>query len=138
VRVLAADALNYHDRPGCQLEVIAPPGLEVLLSSGEKGWLDRGRAGLHRAARRPGMAPLWVPAPRHDCNMVILGRPRRLAVLDERRASGHRRWHAQASRRRPGARPGREYDTTCTGHGDCGEKAHGRAHAGPGSARADR
>jgi hypothetical protein len=103
--VLAVGAFNHqdggidagsYDRLDAQLEVIAPLTLDVLLSSEGKGWLDRGRAGLHRAARRLGMTPLVAPAPRHDCNLVIFVRTGRLAVLEERHASGHPWWHAQA------------------------------------------
>jgi hypothetical protein len=105
VSVLAVGAFNHQDggidagsyeRLDAQLEVIAPLELDVLFSAEAKGWLDRGRAALHRAARRLSMRPLHARAPRHDCNLVIFVRTGRLAVLEERHASGHPWWHAQA------------------------------------------
>jgi hypothetical protein len=83
-------------RLDAQLAVIAPLWLDVLFSCEAKGWFSHGRAGLHRAARRLGMQPLWARAPRYDCNLVIFVSTPRLRVLEERHAVGCPWWHAQA------------------------------------------
>lgn len=79
-----------------QLDMIASFGLDVLFSTEATHWLRDGRRALWQAARRLGMQPLWAPAPRHDCNLVIWVRPGRTEVLEERHVCGHPWWHAQA------------------------------------------
>jgi endonuclease/exonuclease/phosphatase family metal-dependent hydrolase len=85
-----------HERLERQLALIASLRLDVLLSTEATSWFDHGRRLLHLAARRLGMQPLWVRAPRHDCNLVIFVRSDRLQVLEERHEEGHPWWHAQA------------------------------------------
>ena len=85
-----------YDRLAAQLDMIAPLELDVLFSTEAKHWFDDGRRGLWLAASRLGMQPLWVRAPRHDCNLVIFIRVPRIQVLEERHESGHPWWHAQA------------------------------------------
>jgi endonuclease/exonuclease/phosphatase family metal-dependent hydrolase len=79
-----------------QLDMIERLELDALFSTEATGWFDHGRSALHLAARRLGMQPLWVRAPRHDCNLVIFIRIGRLQVLEERHEQGHPWWHAQA------------------------------------------
>jgi len=100
-----AGAYNHHNggiddgsyqRLDEQLHRLAALELDALLSTEAKSWFDNGRRGLHLAARRLGMQPLWVRAPRHDCNLVIFVRTGRLQVLEERHEQGHPWWHGQA------------------------------------------
>jgi len=79
-----------------QLDMIEVLELDALLSTEATGWFDHGRGALHLVARRLGMQPLWVRAPRHDCNLVIFIRTDRLQVMEERHEQGHPWWHAQA------------------------------------------
>jgi endonuclease/exonuclease/phosphatase family metal-dependent hydrolase len=84
------------DRLDRQLDLLAAAELDALLCTEATHWFDHGRRGLHHAAARLGMRPLWVRAPRHDCNLVVFVRPDRLQVLEERHERGHPWWHAQA------------------------------------------
>ncbi len=42
------------------------------------------------------MRPVWVLAPRHDCNIVVWINPQRLRDPGERHETAHPFWHAQA------------------------------------------
>jgi hypothetical protein len=84
------------DRLNRQLDLLETAGLDVLLSTEATGWFDHGRRSLHLVGRRLRMQPLWVRAPRHDCNLVVFVRTDRLHVIEERHEQGHPWWHAQA------------------------------------------
>jgi hypothetical protein len=85
------------DRLDAQLDMLAPLRLDVLISTEAKGWFDGDdRGALELAVIRLGMTPLWVRAPRHDCNVVIWIRSQRLRDAREHHESGHPWWHAQA------------------------------------------
>ena len=80
-----------------QLDLLAPLGLDVLISTEAKGWFDQGdTAALELAHARLGMLPLRVRAPRHDCNLVIWLNPERFRHVREHHETGHPWWHAQA------------------------------------------
>ena len=85
------------DRLDLQLDVLAPLGLDVLISTEAKGWFDPGddRA-LTLARERLGMAPLWVLAARHGCHLVIWINPERLRDAETHHQTTHPFWHAQA------------------------------------------
>jgi endonuclease/exonuclease/phosphatase family metal-dependent hydrolase len=85
------------DRLDAQLDMLAPLGLDVLISTEAKGWFDReDTRAVELAAARLDMVPLRVLAPRHDCNVVIWINPERLRAVREHHESGHPWWHAQA------------------------------------------
>jgi hypothetical protein len=92
-----ARGVKLLDRLAAQLDLLAPLGLDVLISTEAKGWFDPddGRA-LDLARARLGLHPLWVLAPRHDCNIVIWINAERLRDPDERHETHHPFWHAQA------------------------------------------
>jgi hypothetical protein len=80
-----------------QLDLLAPLGLDVLISTEAKGWFDPGDdAALDLARSRLGLTPLWALAPRHDCNIVVWINPERLHDPEERHESSHPFWHVQA------------------------------------------
>lgn len=85
------------DRLDAQLDLLAPLGLDVLISTEAKGWFDADddRA-LELARTRLGLHPLWVLAPRHGCHIVIWINPDRLRDPQERHETHHPFWHAQA------------------------------------------
>lgn len=85
------------DRLDAQLDLLAPLGLDVLISTEAKGWFGRGDgAALELARTRLGLVPLWVLAPRHDCNIVVWINPERLHDPVEHHEAAHPFWHAQA------------------------------------------
>lgn len=80
-----------------QLELLAALGLDVLISTEAQRWFERGdSAALELARSRLGMTPLWVLAPRHDCNIVVWINPERLHDPREHHEAAHPFWHAQA------------------------------------------
>lgn len=85
------------DRLDAQLDMLAPLGLDVLISTEAKGWFDQGddRA-LELARSRLGLHPLRVRAPRHDCNIVVWINSARLRDPREHHERHHPFWHAQA------------------------------------------
>lgn len=84
------------DRLDAQLDWLAPLRLDVLISTEANGWFDGDGGALALARQRLGMKPLWVIAPRHDCNVVVWVRAERLRDPQEHHESGHPWWHAQA------------------------------------------
>lgn len=84
------------ERLDAQLDMLAPLGLDVLISTEANGWFDGDGDALELARERLGMKPLWVIAPRHDCHVVIWVRTERLRDPQEHHESGHPWWHAQA------------------------------------------
>jgi endonuclease/exonuclease/phosphatase family metal-dependent hydrolase len=85
------------DRLDRQLDLLAPLGLDVLISTEAKGWFDqRDSAALELARSRLGMRPVWVLAPRHGCHIVLWINPERLHDPQERHETAHPFWHAQA------------------------------------------
>jgi hypothetical protein len=85
------------DRLDRQLDLLAPLGLDVLISTEAKGWFDPADdAALALARSRLSMKPVWVLAPRHGCNIVMWINPERLHDPQERHETAHPFWHAQA------------------------------------------
>ena len=85
------------DRLDRQLDLLAPLGLDVLISTEAKGWFEQSdSAALELARSRLGLRPVWVLAPRHDCNIVVWINPERLHDPQERHEAAHPFWHAQA------------------------------------------
>ncbi|HZP51406.1 hypothetical protein [Actinocrinis sp.] len=91
-----AGALDRLERLDRQLGLLASLELDVLISTEAKGWFEPDDAPLKLAAARLGMTPLWVRAPRHDCNIVIWINPRRLHHPEQHHETHHPFWHAQA------------------------------------------
>lgn len=85
------------DRLDRQLDLLAPLGLDVLIGTEAKGWFERGdSAALELARARLNMRPLWVLAPRHDCNIVVWINPDRLYDPQQYHEAAPPFWHAQA------------------------------------------
>lgn len=84
------------DRLDAQLDLLAPLGLDVLISTEANWWLDeQDDRALELARTRLGMVPYGARAPR-GFDVVLWVRPERLRDPREHHETGHPWWHAQA------------------------------------------
>ncbi|WP_329426802.1 endonuclease/exonuclease/phosphatase family protein [Streptosporangium sp. NBC_01495] len=97
--VIGADPNGSDTRFREQMAMLAEREFDVLGLLEGKHWTDNRRQLQRRAEAALGMTATLVESSHHGCHLVLLTRPGRVTVLEDRHEQGHPYWHAVACQR---------------------------------------